>query len=172
LQAEIADNADNVTARRDLALIWLARRRPERAIELLEAALQGDRDSPELLFLLGKALFMAGRAAESLPLLVAAARQNERLRYGECYLVAGKALRELGRFDEAEDALERYLAINSSSVEGRVLLACTRRARQDHDGAARATREALDTFAQVPRFRRRAEWRWYVRARLMSWSLA
>ncbi|HXU68936.1 MAG TPA: tetratricopeptide repeat protein [Polyangia bacterium] len=172
LKAEIAHNAENATARRDLAKIWLAKKRPRRAIVLLEEARRRDRDSAELPLLLGTALYGAGRADEALPLLVEAAGKNERQMYGEAYLVAGKALRALGRFAEAEDAFARYLAINSSSVEGRVLLACVRRELKDAAGAKAATREALETFAAVPRFRRRAELKWYVRARLMTLGLA
>lgn len=172
LKGEIAHNAENVTARRDLAKIWLTKKRPRRAIGLLEEARRRDRDSAELPFLLGKALYEAGRAEESLPLLVEAAGKSERQMYGEAFLVAGKALRTLGRFAEAEDAFARYLAINSSSVEGRVLLACVKRELKDVAGAKEATREALDTFALVPRFRRRAELKWYLRARLMTVGLA
>lgn len=92
--------------------------------------------------------------------------------YGEAFLVAGKALRALGRVAEAEDAFARYLAINSSSIEGRVLLACVKRELDDAAGAKAAMRDALETFAQVPRFRRRAELGWYLRARLMTVGLA
>jgi tetratricopeptide (TPR) repeat protein len=172
LRAEIRENADNVTARRDLAKIWLTKRRPRRAIPLLEEARRRDHDSAELALLLGKALLMSRRAEESLPLLVEAAQRNERQMYGEAYLIAGKALARLGRHSEAEDALVRYLAINSSSVEGRVLLACARRELKDAAGAKQATRDALETFAQVPSFRRRVELLWYLRARLMTVGLA
>jgi len=54
--------------------------------------------------LLGKALAEAGRGEEALPLLVEATTLNERILYGEAYLVAGRALYELGRAAEAEDA--------------------------------------------------------------------
>ena len=172
LRADIAHNADNVTARRDLAKIWLTKRRPRRAIKLLEEARRRDHESAELPFLLGKALYEAGRAEESLPLLVEAASKNEKQMYGEAFLVAGKALRTLGRFAEAEDALARYGAINHSSVEGRVLLACVKRELKDVAGAKAAMHEALDTFAAVPGFRRRAELKWYLRARLMTVGLA
>ena len=171
LEGEIGANADNVTARRDLVKIWLTRKRPRRAIPLLVEARRRDGDSAELALLLGKALFLAGRAGEALPLLVESAAANERHMYGEAYLVAGKALHALGRFPEAEDAFVRYLSINSSSVEGRVLTARARRALKDDSGAAAATREALETFAAVPRFRRRAELGWYLRARLMTLGL-
>jgi tetratricopeptide (TPR) repeat protein len=172
LEVEVAENHDNVTARRDLARHWLHRGRPRRAIPLLEEARRRDRESAELPLLLGKALYEAGRAEEALPLLVEAAHKAERQLYGEAYLLAGKALRALGRFAEAEDALLRYVGINSSSVEGRVLLACVRRELRDADGARAAVREALTTFREVPRFRRRAELKWYVRARLMTVGLA
>ena len=73
LKAQIAQNADNATARRDLAKIWIAKKRPRRAIVLLEEARKRDRESAELPLLLGKALLAAGRAEEALPLLVEAA---------------------------------------------------------------------------------------------------
>jgi predicted Zn-dependent protease len=172
LKAEIKQNRDNVTARRDLAKVWIEKKRPRRAIPLLEEARRRDHDSAELPFLLGKALFLAGRAEGSLPLLVEAAAKQEKQSYGEAFLVAGKALARLGRWAEADDAFARYLAINSSSVEGRVMQACVRRELKDTEGAKLAMREALETFAAVPRFRRRAELKWYLRARLMTVGLA
>ncbi len=172
LKAQIAQNPDNATARRDLAKIWLEKRRPRRAIKLIEEARRRDPESEELLFLLGKALLLAGRPADALAPLVEAATKNERFQYGEAYLVAGRALYALNRCAEAEDAFARYVAINSSSVEGRVRLACARRELRDREGAKQATREALETFAHVPRFRQRAELLWYLRARLMTVGLA
>jgi predicted Zn-dependent protease len=172
LKAQIAQNAENATARRDLAKIWLEKRRPRRAVPLLVEALRRDPASAELALLHGKALLAAGRAAEALPPLVEAEGRDERIYYGEAYLLAGRALLALGRAAEAEDALERYLKINSSSVEGYVRLAAARREQRDVDGARAAMRDAVDTFSQVPRFRQRAELRWVLRAYLMRVGLA
>ena len=172
LKAQIAQNADNVTARRDLAKIWLEKRRPRRAVPLLEAARARDGESAELAFLYGKALLLSKRPEEALAPLVEAAHKNEKLMYGEAYLVAGRALYTLNRSPEAEDAFARYVAINSSTVEGRVRLACARREQRDRAGAKAATREALETFSHVPRFRQRKELFWYLRARLMTVGLA
>ena len=171
LRSEISQNPDNVTARRDLARVWLEKRRPRRAIPLVLEARRREPESSELAFLLGKAYLLSGEAEESLPFLVESAHKNERHHYGEAYLLAGRALLDLRRAPEAEDALDRYLAINTSSVEGRVLLAMARRDQRDKAGAEKAMRDALETFSQVPRFRRRAELRWWLRANLMRVGL-
>jgi len=172
LKAQIAQNADNVTARRDLAKILLEKRRPRRALRLLEEARRCDKENVELAFLHGKALLLAGRPEEALPPLVEAAQRNEKFQYGDAYLIAGRALYALDRNAEAEDAFARYVGINSSTVEGRVRLACARRELRDAAGCKAATREALETFAHVPRFRQRKELFWYLRARLMTVGLA
>jgi tetratricopeptide (TPR) repeat protein len=172
LKSEIRQNPANVTARRDLAQIFLTKRRPARAAELLAEARARDGESAELALLHGKALLLAGRFEAALAPLVAAAEKNDRLFYGEAYLLAGRALVELGRAPEAEDAFQRYLAIHHSSVEGRVRLALARRMQSDADGARHMTREAISTYSDAPRFRRRVELRWYLRARLMTLGLA
>src|SRR6185436_1607378 len=46
LKSEISQNQENVTARRDLARIWLEKKRPRRAIPLLEEARRREPDSP------------------------------------------------------------------------------------------------------------------------------
>src|SRR3954471_16163189 len=65
LKHQIGVNAANVTARRDLAVIYLDLRRPKAALALLEQALRRDPNDPELLFLSGRALHRAGRHAEA-----------------------------------------------------------------------------------------------------------
>ena len=176
LKGQISQNADNVTARRDLAKIWLEKRRPRRAIPLLVEArrrpAQSSDQAAELAFLYGKALLLSGRPEESLPPLVEATQLNEKVQYGDAYLVAGRALYALGRNAEAEDAFGRFVRINSSSVEGQVRLACARRELRDRTGAKQSMHDALDTFAHLPGFRRRKELFWYLRARLMTVGLA
>ncbi len=166
LRAQIDQNPDNVTARRDLARIWIEKGRPRRALELLDQAAKREPDSVELAFLRGRALCDAGDPERALPSLIQVAQKDERFQYGEGYLLAGRALLALGRDAEAEDALLRHVRINSSSVEGWTRLAKARRRQRDGKGATEARREALATFEQLPRFRRRRERWWAWRARL------
>jgi predicted Zn-dependent protease len=164
LDAQIAANPANVTARRDLAEIWLDRMRPRRALELLdEARTRAPRDA-ELLYLTGLARLRAGDAEGALDPLVEAVDVDPRVRFGEPYLVAADALTRLGKLEEAEDALERYTTTNSSSLQGYVRLADVRRARGDAEGSKKALREALDTWKQIPRYRRRTEVGWWIKA--------
>ena len=166
LEIQIAQNAENATARRDLALVWLERRSPRRAIPLLEEAHRRDPENAEITYLLALALSRTGRNEEALPHLVDAQTREPKLRYGEVYLTAGVALSALGRDAEAEDSLLRFLKINESSVEAWVRLARLRRRQKDEAGARAALLGAVEAFEQSPRFRRRRELMWYVRAQL------
>ncbi|HJZ88970.1 MAG TPA: tetratricopeptide repeat protein [Polyangia bacterium] len=166
LRNQIAVNADNATARRDLALIYLEKRRPQRAVPLLEEALRRDPDSAELHYLLGLAQLRAKHYQAALEPLVAAVARNEKLRYGDPYLHAGDALERLGRLDEAEDAYERFLKINPSSLEGWCKLAAVRAAKRDAPGRKQALHEAVSTYQHLPGFHRRKQWLWYLRARV------
>lgn len=167
LKEQIAANPSNVTARRDLARIYLQRLRPGAALRLLEQALERDADSPELLFLRGQALHRTGRHEEALSPLVEAVAKDPRVGFGEAYRVAGDALRELERADEAVDAYERFLKKNSSSVEGYTKLALAHRGAKDEQAAKESLAEGLRTFGQLPGYKRRAELGWYLRAQVL-----
>jgi predicted Zn-dependent protease len=164
LDAQIAANPANVTARRDLAMLWLERLRPGRALALLDEARVRDPENAELLYLTGVARLRSGDAEGALEPLVKAVELDPRVRYGDPYLIAAEALMKLNRLEEAEDALDRYVASNSSSLQGYVRLAEVRKRRGDHEGSKRALREASDTWTQLPRYRRRVELGWRLRA--------
>jgi tetratricopeptide (TPR) repeat protein len=164
LDGQIAANPANVTARRDLAILWLERARPRRALELLDEARQRDPDNAELLYLTGTARLRAGDAEGALAPLVQAVDLEPRLRFGDPYLVAAEALTDLNRLEEAEDALDRYTSLSSSSLQGWVRLADVRKRRRDARGSREALAEALATWKQVPGYRRRGEFRWWLRA--------
>jgi predicted Zn-dependent protease len=164
LDSQIAANPANVTARRDLAVLWLERMRPRRALTLLDEATRRDPENAELLYLTGIARLRSGDAEGALEPLVEAVRVDPRVRFGEPYLVAAEALTLLGRLEEAEDALDRYTSVSSSSIQGWVRLAAVRRGRGDKKGAEEALQEALQTWSQIPGYRRRGELGWWLRA--------
>jgi tetratricopeptide (TPR) repeat protein len=166
LDVEVRANPGNVTARRDLAAIWLEKRRPQRALPLIEQALQRDADSPELLYLRGTAQLGLKQFEPALESFLRIVHTKPTFRYGDAYLMAADGLIPLARLEEAEEALGHYLKVNSSSIEGWVKLARVRKARRDEAGAAKAGAEARDVWHTLHGFQRRKQLGWYLRARL------
>ncbi len=167
LKAQIKANPANLTARRDLAVIYLDRLRPRAALALLDEALQRSPNDAELLFLTGVARYRSGKPEAALEPLVKAVEIDPRVRFGEPYRVAALALLELERWDEAEDALERYTDANSSSMEGLVRLAQLKRKSGDEQGAEALRKEATETWAALPSYERRRQFGWWLRSKFV-----
>jgi len=164
LQTDIDANAHNATARRDLAKIWLEKHRPRRALPLLDQALARDPDSLELLYLSGLSHLLAGNHQKAVDALVAVVHRDPSFQYGEAYLRAADALIGLGRWDDADDALERYVKINSSSLEGRYKRVRVCKARNDASGMQRAREDLKDVWRSLPGYQRRRQLGWYLRS--------
>ncbi len=174
LRAQIDLNPSNMTACRELARIYVERKRPRKAIALIEKTRermadsrrhpQGSRDDAELLHLLGLARLRAGDPAGALDPLVAAVAIAPDVGRGDPYMIAAQALAQLGRWAEAEDALDRYVDQNQSTIRAYVLLARARAKQKNADGANDAIREARATWNVLPGFKRRHEWAWYLAA--------
>jgi len=164
LQSDIDANPSNATARRDLAKIWLEKHRPRRALPLLVQALARDPESVELRYLAGLSHLLAGEHERALEALVTVTHREPSFQYGEAYLRAADALIALGRWDDADDALERYAKINSSNIEARCKRVRVCKARQDADGARKAQAELRDAWRALPGFQRRKQLGWYLRS--------
>lgn len=174
LEAEIALNPSNMIATRDLARLHLQRRRPKKAIALLERTRQrmaestrhpqGSRDDAELLFALGEAKLQSGDIEGALEPLVGAVTIVPEIGRGEPYMFASRALMKLKRWEEAEDALDRYIGHNKSSLEAYVRLAQVRLKQKDEQGSKEALAEARSTWNVLPSFKRRHEWKWWLAA--------
>jgi tetratricopeptide (TPR) repeat protein len=168
LQADVRANPHNAIARRDLAVIWLAKHRPRRALPLAEEALTRDPESIELSYLLGLCRLGLGQNEAALDALLTVVHREPRFRYGDASLRAADALLALGRWQDAEDGLQHFLSINGSSLEGLCKLARARREGGDRDGARKALAEARQVYRQLPGFQRRRQVGWYLQARLAA----
>lgn len=138
LREQVRLNRANITARRDLASIYLSLLRPRRALPLLEEALALAPNDAELSYLYGVALHRAGRHEEALARLLSALERDARLRHGHPYFVAGETLLALSRWDDAVDAFERYLDFNGSDVAGYTNLARAYAGAKSADAARKA----------------------------------
>lgn len=174
LKASIELNPSNMVATRDLARLYLDRKRPRKAIELIEKTRermaqstrhpQGTLDDAELLYGLGLARLRAGDTEKALEPLVAAVAIAPEVGRGEPYMTAAEALMKLGRWEEAEDSLDRYLSFNQSTVKVYVQIARVRSRQKNAEGAQQAITEAKQTWKVLPGFKRRHEWHWWLAA--------
>lgn len=164
LREQVRLNRANVTARRDLATIYLELRRPRRALELLDEGLALHADDAELLYLSGVALQRAGRHEAALERLLRAIENDARLRHGHPYFVAGEALLSLKRWDDAVDAFERYLDFASSDVAAHAALARAYAGGKDAASAKKWLLSALGTWHGLPGAMKRRQFGAYLRA--------
>lgn len=164
LREQVRVNRANITARRDLASIYLNLLRPRRALPLLEEGLTLAPEDPELIYLYGVALHRAGRHEEALARLLAAIERDGRLRHGHPYFVAGETLLALKRWDDAADAFERYLDFNSSDVAAHTFLARAYAGAQDSAAARKWLLAGLTTWHGLPGALKRRQLGAYLRA--------
>lgn len=159
LDRQLDDNPHNRAARFERAELYLLRNRYERAAEILRPNLALDDDN-DTLFVMGVASYGKGDRELGEKLLTTVAERAPTFRYGAALLELGRFRMLTGDNANARTLLERYCALNSSSVEARVLLA---RACQG-EAAIRARQEAWKVYRGLPRFQRRKERLWAYRA--------
>jgi tetratricopeptide (TPR) repeat protein len=164
LRQQVQVNRANITARRDLATIYLDLLRPRRALALLEEGLTLAPNDPELLYLSGLALHRAGQHEAALERLLRAVDKDHRLRHGEPYLVAGDALLALRRWDDAVDGYERFIDFNSSHVGVHTQLARAQVGAGRAAEARPALLAGLATWHQLPGSMKRKQFGAYLRA--------
>ncbi|MFI5302430.1 MAG: tetratricopeptide repeat protein [Polyangiales bacterium] len=168
LERQVLVNPANITARRDLAKLWLARRRGKKALKVVDEALARDATSAELHFLRGLALQRVGDLDGAIPEFAEAVNLDPRFGYGEPYLRCGEVLMAQQRWEDAEDALERFVDIHVSNVEGWYKLARVRQLRGDRVGARKALMEARSGYRFARGAYRRRYLGWYLRAVVRS----
>ncbi len=164
LRSLVVANGADVVSRRQLAMIYLEQRKPLAALPLVDAALVREPGSAELLHLRGLCQLGAGRWDDAVASFITALERDPRFRYGEPYLKIADALFELGRWKDAEESLEHFLAINGSSLEGWCKRAYAREKQGDRPGSDDLKIQARAVYAQLPAFQRRRQFLWWCRS--------
>jgi tetratricopeptide (TPR) repeat protein len=143
-RAVVDSDARNVDALVNLGLALAESGRTREAEQALERALNTQPGSAEVRHALGWALHKAGRAADALPHLEAAAAADAR---AEWLVDLGKALADAKRPDEATKVFERALARDSKNLSTLRTYGQWSVARGEFNRAARLFERAL---AQAP----------------------
>lgn len=170
LKYAVGVNPHDSTARRDLGMVLLEKKRLKEALDNLQEALKKD-DSAEINHLTGVAYLRSGNPEMAVDHLKKTISLDPRFRYGETYFYLGEALLAVGRPDEALGYLSTGLSINNTSIEGLYLYARALSALDRKDEAKKAVEDGIGYHKRNPGFRRRRDWRSYVKLKALRRSL-
>jgi predicted Zn-dependent protease len=171
LERAVATNPHDAAARADLGRMLVEAGRPARALPHLDAASARAPEVAETRYFLGAARLGVGDTAGGRRLIEEALAGDPRLRYGEPHLTLANHHLARGEPAEALPHLERFTALHSSSVEGRYKLARALVATGQPAAARAALDEAIAAYRGAPRFKRREERIWRLRAGWLRWRL-
>jgi tetratricopeptide (TPR) repeat protein len=164
-------NPHDASAQAGLGRLLVEAGQPARALPHLEAAYARAPDVAETAYYLGAALLRLGDGARGRPLVEAALERDPRLGYGVPHLRLADYYLDHGAPAEALGSLQRFVEMHASSVEGQYKLARALLATGRPERARAALDEAVRAYAGAPRFKRRDERLWRLRAGWLRWRL-
>lgn len=149
--------------------LYLAHRRPRRAIEALEQAVAGEPEVAEWSYRLGLARLATGDADGARAALARCTELDEEYAYGAAQLALARALASQGLHEDALRALVTFERNHGPSPEsayrrGRALARLGRR-----DEARAAHHEVGRLAARATRYQRREAAGWALRSALVRW---
>jgi tetratricopeptide (TPR) repeat protein len=170
LDRTVATNPHDATAQADLGRLLVEAGQAARALSHLEAARARAPEVAETAYYLGAARLRLGDAAGGRPLIEEALARDSRLGYGEPHLRLADYYLDHDQPSEALAHLERFCQLRASSVEGQYKRARAYLATGRVELARAALDEAVQTYRAAPRFKRREERLWRLRAGWLRWT--
>lgn len=171
LRRSVSVNPYDSTARRDLGLVLLDKGMPREALDQFLEALKKDPGSAEINHFTGLSYLRSGSPDKAVEHLKKAAEIEPRHRYGESHLYLGEAYLALNRPEDALESVKTYLSINNTSIEGSYAYARTLSALGRKEEARKAVEDGIRNHKGNPSFRRRRDWRWYVKLKALRRGL-
>jgi len=164
LRRTIERNEHDVGAHSDLGRLLVQQGRYEQAFPHLERAIRRMEESPETNFYYGVSLLHTGRSDEGERRVRRALEINPRFLYGEPQVLLARTHLERDA-EEARRWAEQAVKLNTSSVEGWVVLAEAEQRRGDEAAAHRAFEQAKNAYRQLPAYLHLPNRKWLVAAK-------
>ncbi|MCC3381406.1 tetratricopeptide repeat protein [Paenibacillus farraposensis] len=163
LRQQIALNTNDVTAKFDLARIWIEGKKYHQALEVLLEIQSRYEDSADYWNARGTAEVHTGHLEDGEQHLLKALDINPRVQYGEPYLHLAAAFKERDA-NKALHYLQQFQDIQSSSSEGYYLAGLMYRTLGRKDEAMAAFNQSIAVYRSLPKYRKRSERKWAVRS--------
>jgi tetratricopeptide (TPR) repeat protein len=165
LKQAVADNDHDVASHNDLGRLLADAGGFTEAAEHMSKAIVRMEESPETNFYYGLCLLRTGNATDGRRFIEQALEINPRYSYGKPQLVLAREAFERGDNAAALDWAERAVKLNTSSVEGWVLVGEAQLATGDAQGAAQAFKRAKSAFTDLPHYLKLGEKKWLREAK-------
>ncbi|MDP4097597.1 hypothetical protein OIN60_12520 [Paenibacillus sp. P96] len=163
LRQQIALNANDVSARLDLARSLLERKKHREALGLLHDIRSSYEQSADYWCAVGTAELMGDDTEQGETHLLQALDLNPRVQYGEPYLRLASAFKS-SNHNKALTYLDQFQHIQSSSSEGYYLSGMLYRSLSMKAEANEAFAQSLAVYRSLPKYRRKSERKWALRS--------
>jgi tetratricopeptide (TPR) repeat protein len=165
LRRTVDANDHNVAAHNDLGRLLADAGEFEEGLEHMEKAIARMEESPETNFYYGLCLLRTGRHDEGIARIRKALEINPRFGYGHPQLVIAERALESGDLDDALRWAREGVTLNTSSVQGWVVVGKIERRLGNREAAREAFQSAKLAFADLPHYLRLANRKWYAQAK-------
>lgn len=165
LKQELRLNPHNTSNKLELARLLIEKKRYQQALSILQDVHQVMNDSAEVKYELGHCMLKLGQLSEGERLISEALEINPRIKYGEPYLRLGETL-AASNADKALGYLKKFRTLHSSSCEAYYRLGQLYQHFGKDSQAREAFSEAVAVYRSLPKYKKRAERRWALLARL------
>ncbi len=160
LQQRLSINEHDAEAHNDVGRLLVDASRANEAMPHLERAIARMPDSAETNYYYGLCLLDAGRVEEGRKHVERCLEINPRFRYGDPHLALARSELAGGRAAQAAEKAALATRLNTSSIEGWVLLGQAKETAAETTSARAAYDSAVEAYGHLPRYLRLPNRRW------------
>ena len=153
-------NPKDADAHVQLGLIYLDRRQETRAVEHLTKAIAIDETEIDANYELGRLARKKGELQKALDHFSIVVEQDDKYRLSEVWREIGATYLDAGMFNEACDALEKFVDRRAVDPEGLYYLGRVLKAKGENDRARECFEEAIQAAKSSPYFRSKQLGHW------------
>ncbi|CAM3739917.1 tetratricopeptide repeat protein [Marinicrinis lubricantis] len=161
-------NPNDLSAKHECARLLIEKKKYSEAQKLLKEIVPKMEHSAEIWFELGLASIRLGQLEEGESYLLKAVELDERVKYGQPFIVLGHAFLKTDR-QKAFQYLERFQQIHSSSCEGYYVLGRIYGQSGKKAEAQQAFHDAIQIYKSLPKYMKRRERKWVLRSLAQKW---
>jgi tetratricopeptide (TPR) repeat protein len=152
-----------------LGAVYARQGRVAQAAEWFRRALDKEPDSLDAQYKLALCLYQQRQYPQAVELLEKVHTAKPDHDYGQAYLRLAQCHQQLGNWDRASEVYERFLRYYPGQPEGCYHYALLQDGRQNHSRAVELMRELIFSVRHSPRFQRRRNRHWALKARWWLW---